>query len=66
MVRGCLRAGCRCGDVVVLRRVLEQAGRPVLEGIAVESFTTRLRGPGSEQHLARLTGAGAARKVTLG
>jgi hypothetical protein len=51
---------------VVLRRVLEQAGRPVLEGIAVESFTTRLRGPGSEQHLARLTGAGAARKVTLG
>jgi hypothetical protein len=49
---------------VVLRRVLEQADRSVLDGIAVESFTTRLRGLDSEQHLARLTGAGAARRVT--
>jgi hypothetical protein len=49
---------------VVLRRVLEQADRSLLGGITAESFTTRLRGLDSEQHLARLTGAGAASKVT--
>lgn len=56
----------RGGDVVVLRRVLEQTDESLLRGITVEPFTTRLRGLDSEQHLARLTaaGAGASRKVT--
>jgi adenylate cyclase len=53
----------RGGDVVVLRQVLDQADRSVLEGrgLAVESFTTRLRGLDAEQHLVRLTGAGQGR-----
>lgn len=51
----------RGGDVVVLRRVLDEVDQPALErrGITVESFTTRLRGLDDEQHLARLTGAAA-------
>jgi class 3 adenylate cyclase len=46
-----------CGnDVVVLSRVLEQAGKSSLENhdIAIETFTTRLRGLDHDQHLARL------------
>jgi class 3 adenylate cyclase len=46
----------RGGDVVVLREVLDQADRPALDGpgLAAESFTTRLRGLDSDQHLVRL------------
>jgi adenylate cyclase len=46
----------RGGDVVVLREVLDQAGRPAPggPGLAAEPFTTRLRGLDSGQHLVRL------------
>jgi class 3 adenylate cyclase len=44
----------RGGDVVVLRRVLDQAEPP--EGVTAESFTATLRGLDTEQHLVRLTG----------
>jgi adenylate cyclase len=49
----------RGGDVVVLRRVFDQADQSAVErrGLTVESFTTRLRGLDDEQHLVRLTGA---------
>jgi class 3 adenylate cyclase len=43
------------GDVVVLRDVLAQASLPA--GIAIEPFTTRLRGLDEDQHLIRLTSA---------
>jgi len=47
----------RGGDVVLLRRVLDQAGQPVIagRGVTIEPFTTRLRGLDDEQHLVRLT-----------
>jgi class 3 adenylate cyclase len=43
-------------DVVVLSRVLEQADTSLLadDGIATETFTTRLRGLDHDQHLTRL------------
>jgi class 3 adenylate cyclase len=43
------------GDVVVLRRVLDQADLTVTEGVAGEPFTAMLRGLDAEQHLVRLT-----------
>jgi adenylate cyclase len=48
----------RGGDVVVLRRVLDQADPSILadSGVAAEDFSTRLRGLDAEQHLVRLTG----------
>jgi class 3 adenylate cyclase len=47
----------RGGDVIVLRQVLDQASRSITDerGVAIEPFTTRLRGLDDEQHLVRLT-----------
>jgi adenylate cyclase len=47
----------RGGDVVVLREVLDQAGRFLLDGadVAAEPFSTKLRGLAQEQRLVRLT-----------
>jgi class 3 adenylate cyclase len=54
----------RGGDVVILRQVLDQADQSVVEGrgIAMESFTARLRGLDDERHLVRLTGADAGHR----
>jgi class 3 adenylate cyclase len=48
----------RGGDVVILRQVLDQADQSVVagRGIAMESFTARLRGLDDEHQLVRLTG----------
>jgi adenylate cyclase len=45
------------GDVIVLREVPDQAGRPLAgrRGVVAESFTTRLRGLARDQHLVRHT-----------
>jgi class 3 adenylate cyclase len=44
----------RGGDVVVLRRVFDQADRSLVPGVRAESFTARLRGLDDDQHLIRL------------
>jgi class 3 adenylate cyclase len=56
----------RGSDVVVLREVLDQADRSLLEGrddITTQSFTTRLRGLGQDRRLVRLMVAGAGRSA---
>lgn len=51
-------ADCSCGgDVVMLRQVLDEADRSLIDGhgLTTESFTTRLRGIDDDQYLTRLT-----------
>jgi adenylate cyclase len=58
----------RGGDVVMLRQVLDEADRSLIDrhGLTTESFTTRLRGIDDDQYLTRLTVTDPVRPAPAG